>query len=139
MSLPKLRKKLEEKVATKKHSWSLSQKLSEWQNWLKTKAAKLAVDHLEAETRKIKQHIYNLKSSTNFFKQQAYKNNEAEVNNLLADLNTISQKNQTVAPAKKGFFRPGVVIPVSLLLVLGLVAVVILVKRRRKQGKVKVK
>ena len=131
-----IEKKLEEKVATKKQSWSFSQKLSEWQNWLKTEAAKLAVDYLEEEVKKIKQQIYGLKTSANHYKRKAFENNKGKANKLLAELNTISQKNQTVAPTEKGFLQPKVLIPVALLAVVLAIAAVLVI-RKRKQAKVK--
>jgi hypothetical protein len=88
--------------------------------------------------RKIKQQIYLLKSSTNPLKSKAFKNNEEKVNKLLAELNTVSQKSQTVAPTEKGFFRPEVIIPIALVAVVLIAAVGIMVMRRRnKQLKVK--
>ncbi|MCE8163618.1 MAG: hypothetical protein I3273_05640 [Candidatus Moeniiplasma glomeromycotorum] len=87
-------KELEEKIITKKHSWSFRQKLNEWQNWLKNEAANLAVNHLEEEVKKIKRQIYSLKFSSNFLKTKAYQENEAKTNQLLAEINNISQKNQ---------------------------------------------
>ncbi|MCE8159303.1 MAG: hypothetical protein I3270_01885 [Candidatus Moeniiplasma glomeromycotorum] len=87
-------KALEEKIITKKHSWSFRQKLNEWQNWLKNEAANLAVNHLEEEVKKIKRQIYSLKFSSNFLKTKAYQENEAKTNQLLAEINNISQKNQ---------------------------------------------
>jgi hypothetical protein len=133
-----IEKKLEEKVATKKQSWSFSQKLSEWQNWLKTRAAELAVDHFQEELKKIKRQIYSFKSGANSLKLKAFKQNEKQVNKLLADLNNFSQKDQKVTPTEKNFWkRPEVIIPTVLGIGLVIVIVGVIIRGKRKQVKVK--
>ncbi|MCE8163579.1 MAG: hypothetical protein I3273_05990 [Candidatus Moeniiplasma glomeromycotorum] len=131
-----IEKNLEKKLATKKHSWNFSQKLSEWQNWLRTTAVRLAANHLEEETKKIKRQIYSLKSSANSIKRQAYQQNEQKVNQLLAELNNVSQtSNQTTAPVEKGFWQPKVLIPTTLAIVGLIILVAVIIRKNKKRIK----
>ncbi|MCE8163957.1 MAG: hypothetical protein I3274_07170 [Candidatus Moeniiplasma glomeromycotorum] len=132
-----IEKNLEKKMATKKHSWNFSQKLSEWQNWLRTTAVRLTANHLEEETKKIKRQIYSLKSSANSFKRQAYQQNEQKVNQLLAELNNVSQtSNQTTnAPVEKGFWQPKVLIPATFVIVGLIILVAVIVRKNKKRIK----
>jgi len=77
-----------------------------------------------------------MENNSNRYTQQAFQDNKSHANNLLAELDTISQGNQTVASNEKGFFRPEVVVPASLSLV-ALVIVATIVIRRRKLAKAK--
>jgi hypothetical protein len=130
-------KRLEEKIETKKQSQSFSQKINEWQNWLKTTAAEMAINHFQEEAKKIKKHVYSLKFSTNPFKRNAYKNNQQRVNNLFSELNAISQTQdiQIPPPTEKSLFRPEVVIPVSLVAVAAIFATVIIRRKKRLKAK----
>jgi hypothetical protein len=131
-------KRLEEKIETKKQSQSFSQKINEWQNWLKTTAAEMAINHFQEEAKKIKKHVYSLKFSTNPFKRNAYKNNQQRVNNLFSELNAISQTQDIQTPpppTEKSLFRPEVVIPVSLVAVAAIFATVIIRRKKRLKAK----
>src|SRR3954466_12123042 len=93
-----IEKKLEEKVIEKKHSWSFSQEIknlhSKWENLLKqSKENRLSVKDLIEEVRKIREQIDSIRLSSNPFKQKAYQNNEAKVNQLMAEINTKLQGN----------------------------------------------
>jgi hypothetical protein len=72
-----------------------------------------------------------MENNSNRYVQQAFQDNKNHVNNLLAELDTISQGNQTVAPNEKGFFRPEVVIPVSLSAVVLAIAVAVVIRKRK--------
>jgi hypothetical protein len=130
-------KRLEEKIETKKQSQSFSQKINEWQNWLKTTAVEMAINHFQEQAKIIKKHVYSLKSSTNPFKRNAYEANKQRVNNLFSELNAISRTLdiQTVPPTKKNLFRPEVMVPVSLVAVLAIAFAVIIRRKKRIKAK----
>ena len=86
---------------------------------------------LKKQLEKIKKDLWSLKLSTNPYQQKAYQTKKDKVEKALRDLENFSQNN-TQQP---GFFRPEVIVPVSLLVVLVVAAIVIV--RRRKQAKVK--
>jgi hypothetical protein len=106
---------------------------------LKTKAQLLRRSNkvgFDQKKEQIKQEIKNAKNSSNTYVRQAYEKNENEANKLLAKLDAVSQGNQTVAPNEKGFFRPEVIVPLSLsVVVLAIVATIVI--RRRKLAKAK--
>jgi len=133
-------KRIEVKVNVKRKSWSLWKWLKEQAKWLKTKARLLRKNNkvgFDQKKEQIKQEIKNAKNNSNTYARQAYQKNESEVNKLLAELDAVSQENQTVAPTEKGFFRPEVIVPVGLLVVAVVVGAIVIVRRKRKPAKVK--
>ena len=85
---------------------------------------------LKRQLEKIKKDLWSLKLSTNPYQQRAYQTKKDKVEKALQDLENISQNN-TQQP---GFFHPGVIIPIGLLVVV-LVAGIIVLVRKRKQAK----
>jgi len=84
---------------------------------------------LDKKTEQIKQELENKKNSSNRYTRQAYQKNQAQVENLLKELEGLSQNSQT----SSNKFREAI-LPISLIGGAGLVAVVslIIIKRRKK-------
>jgi len=131
-------KQIEDKINAKKNSWNLWKWLQEMKKWIKTKAKLLRKNNkigFENKKEQIKKELENKKNSSNRHIREAYSSSENQVNNLLAELDAISQENQTVAPSEKGFFRPEIVIPISLVAVVAIAAAIVI--RKRKSAKAK--
>jgi len=100
-------------------------------------AKKNTVKHLKEELDKVKKGLYGFQSTTNIYQQSIYKDKEKDVKQMLEKLENHSFQN-TTQPPKSDFFRPGVIIPLGLLVVAMIVGVaVVIVKKKRKQAKVK--
>lgn len=133
-------KRIEEKINVKRKTWSFWKWLKELREWLKVKAKLLKKNNKVAFDQKkeqIKQEIENKKNSSNSYTQQAYQKNKQQAEALLRELDNISQNNQTVSPNEKGFFRPEVMVPLSIFVAVVLAIVAAVVIRKRKQVKVK--
>ncbi|CAG8602356.1 492_t:CDS:2 [Ambispora gerdemannii] len=100
-------------------------------NGLLTEAQKIlngVVNNLQSQLKKIKKDLYGIKFSTNPYQQKAYQQQESKVEKLLKNLESYSQTQ----PPKSNFFRPEMVIPVSLAVILVTVVAIVVVKRKKR-------
>jgi len=93
-----------------------------------------SIDSLKKQAKEVQEGLYSFVYDTNSYKKDVYQSNQEKITSALKELENHSFNN-TNQPEKSGFFRPEVIVPVSLLVVLAVAAIVIV--RRKKQAKVK--
>ena len=95
-----------------------------------------SADYLKKQAKEVQEGLYSFVYGTNSYEKDAYQSNQEKITSALNKLENRSFCN-TNQPDKSGFFRPEVIIPVSLAAValIGITAAVII--RKRKQIKLK--
>jgi len=122
--------KISEKIGQREALNSLSKFLEEARKLING-TVKGTVEELRKQVEKIKKDLYSFQSSTNSWKNTAYQGKENDVKAMLTELENYSAQNNTTQKPKSGFFRPAVIIPVGLVAVLGIVAAVVVVRKRK--------
>ena len=95
-----------------------------------------SADYLKKQAKEVQEGLYSFVYGTNSYEKDAYQSNQEKITSALNKLENRSFRN-TNQSDKSGFFRPEVIIPVSLAAValIGITAAVII--RKRKQIKLK--
>jgi hypothetical protein len=123
----KIEEEVSDKVSKEVANVEVNDLLAQAQKLLNNKAGEL-----KGQLEKIKKGLWSLKITDNPYQQKAYQLKKDEVEKALKGLENF----QSQQPSSKGFFRPEVIIPLSLsIVVLAVVAAVVI--RRRKLAKVK--